>query len=643
MTVLYSNNFDAETVGTLPANWYSASGNWLVQASRPTSAPNGLKSTNDAALDAVIYKGAILADGVWAYSYLADTANNATAGMGCPITLVFRSDATFANGYLINFSTNMAATLYKRVSSAYTAIGTSTSMISPPTFSAGDIMKVELTVSGSTFALRIWNATTGGTRPSTANFTTTDATYTAAGYFGVALNKGTSPGPSPSLDDVSLNDGLVAATATTLTGPGSGDTATASSNFTVAANGSIAGTVIVTPNDASGGGTFTPTSVSISAASPTGTFTYTPASVGIKSIATTNNGGLTNPTAISYNVGSVTIDRTNAALYYSPGNWADDGTSRISANPGAYVKFSFTGTALTLLTTALASMTAYPQLRAIIDAKAYDVGMSTSGSYPIVTGLASGTHTCELYLRSSLYSAGSWWTFVNALKITGLKLDAGASVTAPTTRPYISFIFGDSLTQAYFLDGTNSPGDDDALGNYVSPMAEALNSEYSQVGWGGTSFALAGVSNVPAFNTSYALVASGFSRMTAALFATQPDYITVMLGTNGTTVQSDVATSISNLRTAAPNARIFFIVPGNGSGRAAITAAVNATITAGDTKLTLIDAGTRYQVGFSGTPPTEASFDTVHYKRRTNARLGGEWIRQMQHALEARRFTVVVS
>ena len=91
-----------------------------------------------------------------------------------------------------------------------------------------------------------------------------------------------------------------AATATTLSGPSSGAVGVASTNFTVGANGSITGTVVVTPSDGGGGGTFTPTTVSISSGSPTGTFTYTPASSGAKTISITNNGGLTNPSSLTY-------------------------------------------------------------------------------------------------------------------------------------------------------------------------------------------------------------------------------------------------------------------------------------------------------------------------------------------------------
>lgn len=91
-----------------------------------------------------------------------------------------------------------------------------------------------------------------------------------------------------------------AATSTTLTGPTSGVAGVPSTNFTVGANGTITGTVTVTPSDSGGGGTFSPTSVNISSGTPTATFTYTAASAGAKTISTTNNGGLSDPSSITY-------------------------------------------------------------------------------------------------------------------------------------------------------------------------------------------------------------------------------------------------------------------------------------------------------------------------------------------------------
>lgn len=98
-----------------------------------------------------------------------------------------------------------------------------------------------------------------------------------------------------------------AGTAYTLTAPGtaSGAAGVASGNFTVTPNGAV--TATVTPADGGAGGTFTPSSLSWTSASNSQTFTYTPPSSGstpgtavIRTIATTNNAGLTDPASVAY-------------------------------------------------------------------------------------------------------------------------------------------------------------------------------------------------------------------------------------------------------------------------------------------------------------------------------------------------------
>lgn len=96
---------------------------------------------------------------------------------------------------------------------------------------------------------------------------------------------------------------FTAATAVTLSGPTGGVAQVASTNFTVGADGTITGTVTVTPSDSGAGGVFTPSTVQISSASPTATFTYTPPSgAAVRTVSVTNNGALANPAGVSYQV-----------------------------------------------------------------------------------------------------------------------------------------------------------------------------------------------------------------------------------------------------------------------------------------------------------------------------------------------------
>ena len=63
------------------------------------------------------------------------------------------------------------------------------------------------------------------------------------------------------ISSITTYQALAAATAVTMTGPTTGAVSTASSNFTVDVNGSLASSVTVTPSDGGAGGTFIPTSL----------------------------------------------------------------------------------------------------------------------------------------------------------------------------------------------------------------------------------------------------------------------------------------------------------------------------------------------------------------------------------------------
>lgn len=127
-------------------------------------------------------------------------------------------------------------------------------------------------------------------------------TPTTAGSYSATVRVTDSAGTPATADSNSIAFTVAAApaTATTLSGPTGGQSGQASAPFLVGANGVITGTITVTPSDGGAGGTFTPTSVNISAGTPTAAFTYTPASVGAKTISLSDTGGLTDATALIY-------------------------------------------------------------------------------------------------------------------------------------------------------------------------------------------------------------------------------------------------------------------------------------------------------------------------------------------------------
>lgn len=142
----------------------------------------------------------------------------------------------------------------------------------------------------------------------------------------------------------------VAASAVSMAGPTSGVVSVASSNFTLSIAGVITGTVRATPSDSGGGGTFTPAFRDLLTGTASGTFTYTPGSTGAKTISITNNGGLANPSNITYTVaaaatapGAPTIgtatagDATVSVAFTAP---SSDGDSAITSYTATLYKVS---------------------------------------------------------------------------------------------------------------------------------------------------------------------------------------------------------------------------------------------------------------------------------------------------------------
>jgi Phage tail protein (Tail_P2_I) len=89
-----------------------------------------------------------------------------------------------------------------------------------------------------------------------------------------------------------------------LSGPASGAASVDSELFSVSLPSltTVPDAVTVTPNDGGGGGTFTPATVQLTTDAPVAQFSYKPASAGAKVISATNDGGLTNPAPVSYQV-----------------------------------------------------------------------------------------------------------------------------------------------------------------------------------------------------------------------------------------------------------------------------------------------------------------------------------------------------
>jgi hypothetical protein len=126
------------------------------------------------------------------------------------------------------------------------------------------------------------------------------------------------------------------ATALHLAGPVSGLQNNASAPFTVSANGALDSALVVRPTS-TGSGTFTPSTVTLTAGTPTATFVYTPSRAGAAQIGLTSDAGLSAPKPLPFESRAVTFDRgTRAPVWYVDANPARPfGTSQGTIPAGA--------------------------------------------------------------------------------------------------------------------------------------------------------------------------------------------------------------------------------------------------------------------------------------------------------------------
>lgn len=265
------------------------------------------------------------------------------------------------------------------------------------------------------------------------------------------------------------------ATAVTLSGPSSGVVGVASANFTVGANGAITGTVVVTPSDGGGGGTFTPTTVSINTGSPTGTFTYTPGSTGAKTISVTNNGGLSNPSNITYTsnpaatvpgaptIGTATAGDASASVTFTaPGS---DGGSAITgytvtSSPGG---FTGTGASSPITVSGLSNGTAYTFTVTATNAIGTGAASAASNSVTPATSLAVLRVTTLSQITESGDGTAGWnYAVTNgwaaSYGVSTPKIPAGSNGSVRVT---VGHVIG---ATAAFAIGLKTNG---ASGNYL--------------------------------------------------------------------------------------------------------------------------------------------------------------------------------
>jgi lysophospholipase L1-like esterase len=434
-----------------------------------------------------------------------------------------------------------------------------------------------------------------------------------------------------------------AATALTMTGPTTSASAATSAPFTVTANGQITGTLTVTPNDGGAGGTFSPATLSMSGYQPSATFVYIAAAAGTPSVGVTNNQSLTNPAAIAVTVANGISSRA-AAVFQSPYNWdslnvGDYGVAVPCVQTpscGAYLKVNFSGSTTFSVYLDTSIYGAVPSgsltITARLDKGSLEVVLPVQQStalHTFFTGLATGSHTVEVYLSGSTQNIGTRWgansttSPTSVIRVMAFVLDTGGVLAAPTLRPKRALFFGDSITEGVNASGTTTQPADHGK-SYPWFIAPALNAERGTVGFASSGWTHVGVGGVPVFPTFWNLYSTGRSRnLTPA-----PDYVFVMQSQNdagSSAVTALAVTWLSQARAAFPSAWIFILPPPSATGATQLQAAVSQyrTATPADQKVVYLNIFQYFDNGGFGIlgSATAQSVDHVHPLERENGRI----------------------
>ena len=353
---------------------------------------------------------------------------------------------------------------------------------------------------------------------------------------------------------------------------------TGTQSESVAVTSSIAGTITGSP-------------VTLNSTTATATVTFTPSATGTATITGTATGTptLTNGTA-TYTATATANALTNATanLLFSPYNWNLGVSTAKTINAGAYFKTIFTGTTCTLQFDMTNLLAPFPQIAYRIDGTgAWNYAtLAASVALTLPTGTSDyatkGGHLLEVVVKSMTETQARWTTQATAVSLTGIILDASATLAKPPSHPLNALFYGDSITEGVRTlnsTATNDTDRNDSMQGWAYHAARLLNAEIGVVGFGGTGFTLAGSGSVPALPATYNLLYSGVSRS----FATAPDFIVLMEGTNdGATDVTTAATTVLNGLIAATPAttKIIVLRPFNGTAHSSqLQAAIAASTT----------------------------------------------------------------
>lgn len=374
---------------------------------------------------------------------------------------------------------------------------------------------------------------------------------------------------------------------------------------------------------------------------------------------------------------SQTIAVTNANLFFSPYNWFSDGggamaSTNIKASstyaqtnaPGAYLKFKVTvsggagsvklnvdGSILSGLTSSTC-----PTLSHNYDGRPFtDTLLATATTQvTLATGLSNGTYAFEVHFKSvggtALGNANRWDTgsAIYAVKVTGIEIDASASIPSQTLRSERILAYGDSFAEGInmVLANDDEANDtlnvsNDAVQSFVGLVARGFDAEYGLVAYGGIGV-VEGMGNQSVSSTRPAMYSAtaanrvwDFYHLSAArdiASPVAPDYLLIDCSANDSSLSAASVTAwIDALRTAVgSDTWIFWVwypVPATANKSTVQTGVANAASTA---RTKFIDMTSIFEALTPSIYSGDAAFGGSHPNVRGHAHSAAVYIKEMQ-------------
>ena len=327
---------------------------------------------------------------------------------------------------------------------------------------------------------------------------------------------------------------------------------------------------------------------------------------------------------------SFVVPANDPRIYHTEYNWYADKTLSFleTANPGAYIKVDFTGSAIGIALDSPLLSFAYATLAwSVDDGPEQDAQLPAPANFvQLASNLdKSKTHSLYLFVKNAQQGQDRWFGPSIRIRIMNFTIDDGSTVIAPKLAPKRLLAYWDSIGEGVQVNGNNGDlASNDAHVTWAFSLAQAIDTELSLVAWGAQGYTVTGQGNVPPlYNIDGQANSSAWKWMSSKYprsFDVCPDYIICGHGTNdnGRSKSAEFVTEttlgwVKEARQTCPSSKIFLTVPyGRFMEDAIVKAYQTYQASTPDQSTILIQLGDRASKGLSGGGPSFAAHDGIH-------------------------------